>query len=144
MPTEPHHFTSVGWVIVALAAMAVAWNQIDDWVKRRAGNDAQRVGPQPFVVQPAAEFVPRLEFDRHVEKNTERHGQLFDAIDSVRDSAGEKLKAETAELHDKINAVATNVAALTATSEIQNQQLAGIQASLNRVLERMPRRSHDT
>ncbi len=144
MPSDPTHFSSSGWIIVCLAALAVSWNQIDDWVKRRSGNDAQRIGPQPFEVRPAAEHVPRAEFDRHVEKNTERHGQLFDAIETVKDNAGEALRNETTAIREKINKVATDVAGLAKATELQNQHLAGIQASLNRVLERMPRRDHDT
>lgn len=120
-----------GIVVVSLAALAAGWNQIDDFLKRRAGKDADRtVGPQPFLVKGADEFVQKKDFELHVSANTQRHGQLFAQIEKAREEARQELKEATGDLHVKVNKVDREVGGIAASIELQNQQLARIETSL--------------
>jgi hypothetical protein len=131
MPESMQLASFAGIIIVSLAALAAGWNQIDDFLKRRAGKDGERViSPQPFEVKAAAEFVPKKDFEQHVRSNTERHGQLFHVIEVVKEEARKELKADTTALHEKINKVDREVGAIGEGMKFQNQQLASIQANL--------------
>lgn len=131
-----------GIIVVSLAALAAGWNQIDDFLKRRAGTDSERtVGPQPFVVKTATEFVHKQSFEQHVQHNTDRHAQIFEQIRVLREDMNDKLKQDTDALHEKANGIAVAVAGLEATTEIQNQQLANIVTVQNQILQRLPRKA---
>lgn len=120
-----------------LAALALAANQIDDFIRRRSGKYAeQTISPQPFEVKAAAEYVHKHQFEQHVQANTERHGQLFSQIAHAREQARQELKSDTNAMHEKINKVDREVGAIAKGMELQNQQLARIETSLHSNLRR--------
>jgi len=137
MPESFHAAALGGIIVVALAALAVGWNQIDDFLKRRAGTDQNRtIGPQPFEVRATAEYVHKRDFDSAMQKNTERHAQLFHDIGQVKDAARTELKADTADIYEKINKVDKEVGGLATAMDLQNAQLARIETTLIQILRK--------
>jgi hypothetical protein len=133
---DPTSYSAIGWVLIAIVSLVVAINQVDDFLKRRNGKESDRtVGPQPFQVTEAKEFVHKREFEKHVEHNTNRHGQLFSAIDQVKAEAAESLKEDVGELRKEITDVSKQVAGIDAAMELQNQQLQRIETNLINVLK---------
>lgn len=137
---DPSHFSSIGWILVAIAALCATANQIDDFFKRRAGKDGDRnVGPQPFEVKAAAEYVHKAEFERALEQNVTEHQNLFSKLGGMERGLRSEIKTDTTQLHDKINKVDKEVGSIAAGMGAQNQQLASINATVTRILERGPR-----
>lgn len=106
------------------------------WTVKAKKKEEREIGPQPFKVQAAEEFVPKRDFEKHVAHNTDRHHQLFEQIKVVREEIHKELKSDTAELHSKINKVDKEVGGISAGMTAQNQQLASINATVTRILER--------
>lgn len=137
MPESLQIAAVAGIIVVCLAALAAGWNQLDEMFKRRAGTDGNRtIGPQPFEVKAADEFVHVRTFEEHAAKNTERHAQLFSAIEAVKDEARRELKQDTSELHEKINKVDREVGGIAKGMEFQNQQLASINQTVLSILKK--------
>lgn len=59
-----------------------------------------------------------------------------DAIDKRLGSIEDIQRDDANALHNKINEVAQNVSAIGAKTDLQNQQLARIEGSVNRLAER--------
>lgn len=126
-----------GIIVVCLAALAAAWNQIDEFLKRRAGTSGDRnVGPQPFVVAPAKQFVEVPAFEEHKEKNTKTHNEIFQTMRATEQRLNESVKKETDALHEKINEVAKQNAAQEALQTLTNQRLVQMDGKLDRLIER--------
>jgi hypothetical protein len=137
---DPTSYSAIGWVLIAIVSLVVAINQVDDFLKRRNGKESDRtVGPQPFQVTEAKEFVHKREFEKHVEHNTNRHGQLFSAIDQVKAEAAKSLKNDVGELRDKIEEVARQNAGQTSTQNLMNQRLIHMDGKIDRLIERKNR-----
>ena len=140
---DPNSFASIGWVIVAIAALCVCANQIDDFFKRRAGQDGHRtVGPQPFEVKAAAEFLHKRDHDAHHAWDMTEHNNLFKKIGGVERGAAQALKDDVDSLRDELTEVGKQVAGLNKSTELQNQQLASIVSTQNTILQRLPRNNH--
>lgn len=61
---DPNHYSSIGWLIVSLAGIAVAANSILKLVDRFTGK-GREITPQPLEVRAAAEFMRKQECDVH-------------------------------------------------------------------------------
>lgn len=130
---DPNTFSALGWLFVALVGLVVGVNQIDDFFKRRKGspgNEELKGGADVI-----AQRVAVLESDARESMNRRR--AMHDKIDLAEKRLREEVRKDTADLYDKINTVAQNVAALNAKTELQNQQLARIEASVHRLAERI-------
>lgn len=144
-------------VLVALSGIAgnIAQVLIARFTARRQTNE---IYPQPLQVEMARKFADKHEFDQHVLKDEQEHLRFTDHFRKIeadgirsmekmsstwRDWAEQKfddlIKSNDrgrGELHDKINGAREELSALDATTAIQNQQLAAIQADIKRILER--------
>ena len=139
---DPNHFSSIGWIIVGIAALCMAFNQIDDFVKRRQGRDGERTLMNvPLEVKAATEFVAKHLFDKHVEHNTSTHNEMFQTTRQIETKLREEFKEDVDALHEKTGHIAEDVAGLKAATVLQNQQLASIVATQNQILQRLPRKA---
>lgn len=103
-------------------------------------------------------FAAKESFDRHVAENQRQHQQfeadlktdrknnevhistrqktLFDEVKSTRESLEQKLDQKHQENSRRLNEVEKSIGGLEATTEMQNQQLAGIQSDIKLLLQR--------
>jgi hypothetical protein len=117
-----------------------------------------QVGPQPLRVKIDEamhdQFAGKKDFDALTKHTTERHGQLFKAVEKSVKDAEEKLaravheinrdRAKTMEgLRQEFHAVRTEltdqgkeIAGLQTATDLQNQSLNGINSKLDRLIER--------
>jgi hypothetical protein len=138
---DPSHYSAIGWIVVAIAALCVAANQVDDWFKRRQGRDADRtVGPQPFIVAAEKQFALKAEFKEHADWDIAEHNNLHRKIGGVERGAAAALKADVDGLREEVTELGKQVAGLSASTDMQNQQLASIVATQTQILQRLPRR----
>lgn len=137
MMPEPTTFSSIGWLAMGLAALAVAWNQIDDWIQRRMGKDKQmEISPSPLIVTAAERFVARDDYEKAMLANQTEHNNLFSKIGGVERGMRQALKADVDELHEKINRANESLAAVGKGMEFQNQRLLSISHTVERILEK--------
>lgn len=117
-----------------IAAICVALNQIDDFVKRRSGRDQDRhIYPQPLEVKPATAFVSKHDFDAHTEYDKEQFEEIKDSIATLR----QERKQDVGLLHKRMNGVSEQNAAQSAVQTLMNQRLVQMDGKLDRALERI-------
>ena len=116
---SPTSFSAIGWLVVALASLCVALNQIDDFFERR---------------KPRAGFPPVEQLENSQNALTQRVDRLELALTDLRremkadrDALNESASARVAGLYRKIDDVR---AELTASLERTRQELAEHQRSL--------------
>ncbi len=119
--------------IGCLFFLVAGWNQLERFLDRRANRGAPReIQPQPLSVarfdQPVVESLCA---SRHKEVAAEML-RLDQEISGLR----HERRADVGELQQKINKVDREVGELRASIELNNQQLARIDAKLDRVIER--------
>ncbi len=119
--------------IGSLFFLVAGWNQLERFLDRRAHRGAAReIQPQPLSVarfdQPVVESLCA---SRHKEVAAEML-RLDHEINGLR----HERRADVGELQQKINKVDREVGELRASIDLNNQQLARIDAKLDRVIER--------
>jgi hypothetical protein len=103
--------------------------------------------PQPFIIAMEKEFIKLHTFEEAMKENKREHENIFSKIGGVERGAAGRLeqqltsmrdesRKDRGELHEKINEARESVAALEATTGLQNQSLAAIQSDVKRILER--------
>jgi hypothetical protein len=119
MMPSPNSFESLGWLVVGLAALCVAINQIDDFFERR---------------KPPLGFPPVEQLDttqkvlaRRVEKLEDELAALRREMKEDRESQSRSASIRAAGLYKKIDEVR---AELSATIETVRQELTDNQRSL--------------
>lgn len=119
MLPPPNSFESIGWLVVGLAALCVAINQIDDFFERRK----PRVGFPP--VEQLDDSQKALA--RRVEKLEDDLAVLRREMKEDRESQSRSASVRAAGLYKKIDEVR---AELSATIETVRQELTENQRSL--------------
>ncbi len=119
--------------IGCLFFLVAGWNQLERFLDRRANRGAPReIQPQPLSVarfdQPVVESLCA---SRHKEVAAEML-----RLDHEMNGLRHERRADVGELQQKINKVDREVGELRASIELNNQQLARIDAKLDRVIER--------
>jgi len=119
--------------IGCLFFLVAGWNQVERFLDRRARRGAAReIQPQPLSVtrfdQPVVESLCA---SRHKEVAAEML-----RLDHEMSGLRHERRADVGELQQKINKVDREVGELRASIELNNQQLARIDAKLDRVIER--------
>lgn len=115
----PTSYEAIGWLVVGLAALCVAVNQIDDFFERR---------------KPRAGFPPVEQLENSQRALTERVEKLEDALGEIRremredrELAAKSASIRAAGIYKKIDEVR---AGLSANLETVRQELAENQRSL--------------
>ncbi len=129
---NPNAVELAGWV-GCLFFLVAGWNQVEKFFDRRSGRAAPReIRPQPIAVtkcdSPVGETLCQS-----------RRREISHGVQRLEDELGGfrcGRQADVAELHQKINKVDREVGELRASIELSQQQLARIDAKLDRVIER--------
>jgi hypothetical protein len=132
VPSTPTAVEVAAW-IGCLFFLVAGWNQVERFFDRRSHRGAAReIQPQPLAVakfdQPVPESLCR---SRHQEVSGEL-SRLEQELGSLR----LERRADVGDLQQKINKVDREVGEMRASLELNNQQLARIDAKLDRVIER--------
>lgn len=119
--------------IGCLFFLVAGWNQVEAFLDRRARRGAAReIQPQPLAVAKFDQPVPESLCQTRRQQVSEELARLEHEIESLR----RERRTEVGELQQKINKVDREVGELRASIELNNQQLARIDAKLDRVIER--------
>lgn len=117
--------TFAAW-LACLAFFAMLCNHLARLGKLFTGRDDEvRLRPRPLQVKGVPDVV--LEKDCK-----ERHGAMLNEVEKLRAAR----EADVTALHEKTNRVALDVSGLKASVELLSQRLAGIDAKLDRSLEK--------
>ena len=132
LPASPTSLEIAVWLGV-LFFLVAGWNQVEKFFDRRTQRGAAReIQPQPLSVarfdQPVTESL--CQSRRQEVRNELLRFQR--ELDSLRD----ERRSDVGGLQQKINKVDREVGELRASIELNNQQLARIDAKLDRVIER--------
>lgn len=132
IPGSPTSLEIAVWLGV-LFFLVAGWNQVEKFFDRRTQRGAPReIQPQPLSVarfdQPVTESL--CQSRRQEVRNELLRFQR--ELDSLRD----ERRSDVGGLQQKINKVDREVGELRASIELNNQQLARIDAKLDRVIER--------
>ncbi len=130
--TTPSAVELAGW-LGSLFFLVAGWNQVERFLDRRGNRAAPRqIEPQPLSVtrfdQPVVESLCA---SRHKEVAAEML-----RLDHEMGALRHERRADVGELQQKINKVDREVGELRASIDLNNQQLARIDAKLDRVIER--------
>lgn len=133
MLPDPNSFSSIGWIFVCLVALVVGINQIDDFLKRRKGS------PPNEELKGGADVLSQrvIALESEAKEAMTRRRAMHQKIDEAEKRLRDEVRVDTGALHEKINKVDRDVAALNAKTELQNQQLARIESSVHRLAERI-------
>lgn len=116
------------------------------------------IGPQPLTVEVVKalhqQFANLEEFKKLAAHTTERHAQLFKAVDRVREDARteiakavnvinedrartmEGLRQDFSSVKTELTSQGKEIAGLQMATELQNQKLLGMDGKLDRLIER--------
>jgi len=111
------------WV-PTICAMIAALATLGLWLNSRK-TSRMEVVPSPLVIKAEDDFVHKDEFEKYVSE----YRRSLNEIEKDRLDASGRL-------HEKINGVDRKVSALEQKTELQNQQLARMDAKLDRLVER--------
>ncbi len=129
---SPPSLEIAAW-IGGLFFLVAGWNQVERFFDRRTQRGAAReIQPQPLSV---ARFDPPVPESLCQSRRQEVRNELLRfqrELDSLRD----ERRSDVGALQQKINKVDREVGELRASIELNNQQLARIDAKLDRVIER--------
>lgn len=92
----PDSFSGVGWLIVCVGALALAYNQIDEAIQRRKDKPSAGEVQQ----QAHANFATKTELDHHIKDDAEKLGALKLQVDAV-DQDITSFRAEVAKNGDE-------------------------------------------
>jgi len=142
---EPSSYTAIGWAVVILFCLVGGLRQVIGlW------RDFQKGPTEKREVTISLTAVERPVFEEHVRDNRREHENLFAKVGGVErgtmaklDKSFNELRAERAldmnTIHTKTNEIGREVSGLKASNELQNQQLARMDAKIDRILERAGR-----
>lgn len=141
---DPSTASSIGWLVLVVAALCAAVNQVHSLIDRWKA----KPGQPPNEQLQQAHLHLRSEFDRHVEADSQEHKDIFRKLGGVERGVEERLtrrleqmaqqdKESRRNMHEEIGQLQKDVSALKATSEITNQTLAILGTKFDRLLERL-------
>lgn len=81
-------------------------------------------------------FAAKEAFEQHVKDDKREHENLFSKIGGVDRGNGEKMSREVGAIHSRINGIEKSLGGLEKAAELQNQQMASLDAKITRILER--------
>ncbi|NJL18799.1 MAG: hypothetical protein HC901_00280 [Bdellovibrionaceae bacterium] len=121
---DPNHFSSLGWVIVILAAIAVGANQISDFFDRRSGVNKQR------DVNIIDDGVSRAEFLAAETENKKIHDQIFAVASGKERGLREEMNKAIQELRGSLSDTSNTMHELKGEMKQLSIQLVNVQQDL--------------
>ncbi len=130
----PDGFAGVGWILLAIAALCVAANQIDDFLDRRKSKPGNP--PNEQLLQAHEQL--REDFDRHVVecKQTYAGKEAIELLAENLCAFERDSKESRRNMHVEITALSNNVAALREATETTKQQVVRMEIKIDRLIER--------
>ncbi|MDR3459563.1 MAG: hypothetical protein P4N60_19205 [Verrucomicrobiae bacterium] len=125
--------TNINWTLICTIIMAIA--TFGMWLDSRKSRTTN-ITPNPLEVKEAASFVHRQEFEKHVEVNSQTHRDIFSKIGGVERGANSSIESKVETVRKDLVHVSNQVSALESKTDAQNQQLARMDAKLDRLTER--------
>jgi hypothetical protein len=104
-----------GWLACAFFMLGL-WNGL----KKAINNEKEKPAPSQT-------YTTKADSEKHVSENRAQHAVLFSKIAEAERLLRLEMKADTTDLHNKVNAVAREVSGLTAATEAQTNQLTRIE-----------------
>jgi hypothetical protein len=92
---------------------------------------------QPLDIKLVETLVSKEDFKELVRRNDEIHEQLFSKIGGVDRGAAAKISSEVQLVHARVNAIEKSIGGLEASTSIQGQRLAGMDAKIDRLIENL-------
>lgn len=134
---EPNHWQALGWIAVAIFALAGGVNQVVRLVDRFKGHP-----PVEHLQLNAMEIARRVEsLERLTADSINHRSEINDDIKSVKDELREETRRDLGEIYARIHTLGESVAGLNRDTEHTSRQLAHIDNKLDRVIERLAARS---
>jgi len=118
------------WMICLTAAMVVTSMIATFWKKTEVQVQ------QPLDVTIVETLVTKADFNRFAEHNDGVHKEIFTKIGGVERGANSSIDQKVEIVRRDVVNVGNQVAGLKAQTELQNQQLARMDAKLDRLAER--------
>ena len=91
---------------------------------------------QPLDVQVIETLVSKDDFRDSQRHNDEVHEQIFSKLNGIGRGSDNKISAEITAVHSRVNAIEKSIGGLEASNAMQNQQLARMDAKIDRLIER--------
>ena len=91
---------------------------------------------QPLDVQLVETLVSKDDFREAGRHNEEVHEQLFSKLNSISRTADDRIGSEITAVHNRVNAIEKSLGGLETSTVMQNQQLARMDAKIDRLIER--------
>lgn len=95
-----------------------------------------QLSPQPLIVAMEKEFTTKREFELHVNHVQSEHDKIFSKIGGVERGAAASLENKIEVVRKDLIHVGNQVSSLKAQTDLQNQQLARMDAKLDRIAEK--------
>jgi hypothetical protein len=132
LPTTPAPLEIAAW-LGGLFFLVAGWNQVERFFDRRTQRaSAREIQPQPLAI---TKFDPPVGETLCQTRRQEVRNELL-RLQRELDSLRDERRSDVGALQQKINKVDREVGELRASIELNNQQLARIDAKLDRVIER--------
>lgn len=129
---DPYHFSSIGWVCVVLVCIIIGVRQVVGLTRELK----DKPSPGDVRHESAANYVAKTEFQTHVNQNTRDHENIFSKIGGVERGAKSAVEQQVEVVRRDLMKCGNDIAALQASTEMQNQSLARVEAKLDRLIER--------
>lgn len=129
----------VGVLMMGLASLATAWNQIDSWLDRRKDKPAPaEVAQQARELYATKPELQKLEtdFSTLADHNRQEHDNLFRKLGGVERGLRAEMKADVATLTTQLHELGLSVAGLAAETKTQNQNFVMLMARVDRSVDR--------
>ena len=127
-PTMAPTATEIAAFLAVLFFLVAGVNQVWKLIDRARGQRPLTLSPSPLEVKGADRFADHTEFHRHVVENKDEHQHIFAKLGGIERGLREEMKADTANLHEKVNKVDREVVGLRSMTEMQNKMLERIAA----------------
>ena len=132
LPLNPSSMEIAAW-LGGLFFLVAGWNQVERFFDRRTQRaSAREIQPQPLAI---TKFDPPVGETLCQTRRQEVRNELL-RLQRELDSLRDERRSDVGALQQKINKVDREVGELRASIELNNQQLARIDAKLDRVIER--------
>lgn len=112
---DPQSAPSVGWLVLGLAAIAVAVNQVGDLIARFRRKESQptELTGQPIEVRGAPDYVRREEFDVLCRRVARMETKFDEGVLKLSEQGEDRARR----LHARIDALPERVIELLATTQ---------------------------
>ncbi len=119
-------------IIVCTAVLGLVLQVIQ--LSSRNKSQRRLIEPSPLVVSPAAEHPSRKEFEAHVENTRKTTDDIFARLGGMERGMRREFGDQTEGLRQKVDHIASDMAAVKTEAEIHTRQLEAVQADIKQLI----------